>query len=128
MGPLNDAVAVDEYAEGEHAGVVAVLAAGYYYIRLTDQDRIAYRHICREFARPILVIECYTDDFYPLAGIVLLELGQHRHLFNAGRAPGGPEIDQPYIALKVAGRDRRSIDIAEREVRSPLTQQVIGRQ
>ena len=127
MGPLNDAVAVDEYAEGKHASVVAVLAAGYYYICLTDQDWIAYCHVGCEFTGPIRVIECYAYDFHTVTSIFLLKPGQHRHLFNAGRAPGGPEIDQPYLALKVAGGDRHSIDIAEREVRSPLTQQVIGR-
>ena len=49
-------------------------------------------------------------------GVVVLKLEERRHLLDAGRAPGGPEVEQDYTAA-VAGQVNGGFAIRDCEVR-----------
>jgi len=63
-----------------------------------------------------------TDSEDGQVWAVVVEFGQSRHFLNAGRAPGGPEVDQDDLAAVVGEMNGRG-SIGDGEIWSRLIEQ-----
>src|SRR6202021_1708131 len=66
-------------------------------------------------------IEFEPDHREPLSAITIYKFLIARHLFLAGLAPGGPEINEHYLAAKVCGGNLASLQGLHGEIRHART-------
>ena len=58
---------------------------------------------------PIALVERYAEHNQPLAAVFFVQFLDSRNGFAARRAPGGPEVDQHRLALKIGKLDRLTV-------------------
>jgi ATP-dependent helicase YprA (DUF1998 family) len=85
--------------------------------------RVADRPLLEEAARLLRVlVDVDRQDAEALAVELLAELLEQRERRQAGRAPGGPEVDVHHLALVGAERERAvAVERSRREARRAIT-------
>jgi hypothetical protein len=111
----HDAVAIDEEGDGD-AVDASVLAAE---LGIAHHDRVVEAHPGDEGADGAFsVVDGDTDNLQAAGAVLLLPLDEAGNLEAAGRAPGGPEIEQNHFAAETGEIDAGALKIGAGKLRS----------
>ncbi len=82
-----------------------------YGVVIPDHDREVYAEDIHEIFHLFQIVHGHSNDLYTSGGVLILKLYQDWHLFQARRTPGGPEIDDQYLASPFAAVSDSSVGI-----------------
>jgi UPF0716 protein FxsA len=110
---------VDEHREGQAPGFVAEGSHYFDGVQLSVQGRVIEAHFIGERAHLAGVIDGDPQDLHATALIAFLKRDEHGYFVQAGRTPGGPEIDHQQLAVPLGDSAAPALGIGQPKLGTP---------
>src|SRR5690606_5033561 len=115
----DDALPVDDGGMRQGSGIVGVQLR-YFQRRLhAVQNGIVYSRFFGETSSCVTFVDGNADDLQALRAQFALQLHEHRHFPHAGRAPGGPEVENDDLAVPLRDRLQLVVQVRQLGQRAP---------